>query len=224
MRYRVLLLVLFLLPCLALPAQAAGILFGRKKEKVDPKTRVPELISILKTDKDADKRARAAEELRNYEGAHHPEIIPALIDALQADAKPNVRNEAAQSLGKLRPISQAGGEALENATANDSSMRVRLQARNSLLHYHWAGYRSGKKTDVPPLTPQPDGTKEPPAVVTTPVAPPKTIVLPVPAPVNKPPSKALTPPVPSSKEPPLAPPPAAPTTPPPAEVSGPELP
>src|SRR5262245_49861387 len=152
--------VALLLPCLALPAQAN--IFTRKKDKPDPKSRVPELIAVLQSDGDADKRARAAEELRNYDAGVHPEIVPALINALHNDQKPNVRSEAAQSLGKIRPVSQAAGEALEQAQANDPSMRVRLQARSTLLHYHWAGYRS-KKTDVPPL---PTTSKEPPVVNT----------------------------------------------------------
>src|SRR5262249_48342671 len=142
MRYRWLLVLLLLAPCLTSPARA-GIIFGRKKDKPDPKSRVPELLTILHTDKDADKRARAADALRHYDAAAYPDIVPGLIKALQGDAKPAVRSEAAQSLGKIRPISQAAGEALEQALANDPSMRVRMQARSSLLHYHWAGYRSG---------------------------------------------------------------------------------
>src|SRR5262245_37193923 len=222
MRHRVL-IILLLVPCMATPA-SAGILFGRKKEKADPKTRVPELIATLKAGKDEGKRTRAAEELRNYDPLAYPDIVPALVQALQTDAKPAVRSEAAQSLGKLRPVSQAAGEALEQAMAADASMRVRLQARSSLLSYHWAGYRSGKKVEPPPLPP-PSGTttgKEPPAVRTTTTTPPPATTMPplkaVPAtPSTKPVQKALTPPVPSTKEPPLAPPAGG-------EPTGPELP
>lgn len=195
------LLTLLLLPCLAVAAQAS--VFGRKKDKViDPKQRVPDLINTLKADKDADNRARAAEELRNYDAGTFPGVVPALIDALQHDAKPNVRLDAAQSLGKVRPVSQAAADALEQAQANDSSMRVRLQARTALLQYHWAGYKSGKKTDVPPLTPS---GKEPPLISTT-----------------KPPVKVQGP---STKEPPLAAPLPAPTpAKKPATTEGPDLP
>jgi hypothetical protein len=200
-----LLLLLVLIP-LVNPSLQAGILFGRKKDKPDPQQRVPELIAILKSDKDADKRSKAAEELRLYDPAQFPQIVPALIDALQNDAKPGVRVDAAQSLGKLRPVSQMVGEALEQALAKDPSMRVRLQARSTLLQYHWAGYRSAKKTDPPPLsTTPPGGEKGPPAVSTTGVR-----AMPQPLP----PSRVTT------KEPPLAPPlppqlsPAVPTPPP----------
>ena len=215
MRYFVLIIVL-LVADLASPAQA-GILFGRKKDKPDPKTRVPELIATLQADKDGDKRARAAEELRNYDPNAHPGIVPALIAALQSDSKPAVRSEAVQSLGKLRPVTQAAGDALEQALATDSSMRVRLQARSSLLGYHWAGYRSGKKNEVPPLS-QP-ASKEPPVIITAPAtnAPAPLKAVPVP-PAKKPVPAVLTPPVPSTKERPLAPPGAA------GEPSGPELP
>lgn len=172
MRYRILLLLAFL-PWLVTPVHA-GILFGRKKDKIDPRTRVPELIVILKSDGDADKRGQAAEELRNYDATAFPEIVAALVNALLNDPKPAVRLEAVQSLGKVRPVTQEAGDALEQALANDASMRVRLQARSTLLQYHWAGYRSGKKPDVPPLTPN----REPPLagpdgrpVVSTPTPP-----------------------------------------------------
>ena len=78
MRYRVPVLLL-LIPLLT-PSLQAGFIFGRKKDKIDPKQRVPELVQILKTDKDADKRSKAAEELRNFDPAQFPEILPALID------------------------------------------------------------------------------------------------------------------------------------------------
>ncbi|MFO0927239.1 MAG: HEAT repeat domain-containing protein [Gemmataceae bacterium] len=191
MRYRFLLL-LALLPWLITPAQA-GIIFGRKKEKIDPKSRVPQLIVILKADGDADKRGQAAEELRTYDASAYPEIIPALVNALLNDPKPAVRLEAVQSLGKVRPVTQEAGDALEQALANDASMRVRLQARSTLLQYHWAGYRSGKKPDAPPLTPNrepplagPDGrpiastpvpvAPLPPAIQTTPPSKLPTVV------------------------------------------------
>lgn len=217
MRYRWL-PILLVLPFLAAAAQAG--IFSRKKEKPDPKSRVPELIATLRSDGDADKRMHAAEELRNYDAASHPEIVPALIEALLSDKKPNVRAEAAQSLGKVRPVTQPAGEALEQAMAGDSSYRVRLQARSSLLGLHWAGYRSGKKIDVPPLTPT---TKEPPIVsTTTPPSAPLSRILPAKAPPRLAPATVT----PTTKEPPLAPalPPAGPVLPPPSSEGGPELP
>jgi hypothetical protein len=143
-----LLLLLVVWPLLVPPLEA-GIFFGRKKEPVEPKKRVQELILILKNDRDADNRMRAAEELRHYDLMQFPEVLPALIQAAQGDPRPAVRLEAVQSLGKLRPISQSAGETLEAILANDPSMRVRLQARTTLMQYQWAGYRSTGKPPSP---------------------------------------------------------------------------
>ena len=176
----------------------AGIIFGRKKEKIDPKMRVPTLIATLKNDKDADHRSNAAVELRNFDPMAYPDILPALVSALQNDAKSGVRIEAALSLGKLRPVNQTAGEALERAVSADPAMRVRLQARSTLMQYHWAGYRNGKASDVPPLAPAKDGPKGgetlPPAVQTTPTPsrfpsttePPLAPVEPIPTPGVRP--------------------------------------
>jgi HEAT repeats len=214
-------LIALLLGGLAAPAEA-GRIFGRKKEKpAEPSKRVPELIATLRGDKDSDKRARAAVEVRQYDPAAYPEIVPALISALQSDARAGVRVEAAQSLGRVRPVAQQVGDALEQAVSRDSSMRVRIQVRSQLLQYQLAGYRNGKRPDAPPA----EGAREPavaqadrhpPPVVTT-AAPPvakeqqtralRPALQPVP---EQPPargSQSLTPPtVPTTQEPPLAPP------------------
>jgi hypothetical protein len=184
------LLFLVLLATLPRPA-TAGIIFGKKKQP-SPAERVPELIGLVKTSGDENKRASAVEELRQYDAAAFPQIVPTLIDVLLNDQKPAVRAEAAQSLGKLRPVSQPAGFALEQALAKDSSMRVRLQARSALLHYHWAGYRSGRKeepvqvpqTKEPPLLPSPN--RAPPVIQPTPPAPPRPVPQPAPVPSLQP--------------------------------------
>jgi hypothetical protein len=207
-------LILLLLPLVTVPARA-GILFGRKKDKPDPKQRVPQLVGALKSEKDADARSRAAEGLREYDPAAFAEIVPALIDSMNSDPSPGVRIESAHTLAKLRPVSQAVGEALEQAVSRDSSMRVRLQVRSALLQYHWAGYRS-KKGDVPPL----NTTREPP--LGPEAVPPVNSTLPAPPANNQPrirpvpvPPVSAPPKVPTTKEPPLQPPPpvAAPAAP-----------
>jgi hypothetical protein len=189
-----LIVALVLTAALAGPLQA-GVIFGRKKAQVDPKVRVPELVGILRADKDAGKRSRAAEELRYHDPAAFPDIVPALINALLADTHQAVRIDAAITLGKYRPVQQAIGEALEQALEKDHSMRVRLQARTQLLQYYWAGYRSSKK-EMPPLPgkPAPEtargfGRFMPPIRTTTPT----------------PPAPTPTPPGSTTKEPPLAP-------------------
>jgi HEAT repeats len=189
-----LLLVLLLLVTLPLPAPA-GIIFGKKTPKPTPQERVPELLKIIKTDGDENKRAAAVEELRQYDPAQFPDIVPTLVDALLNDKKPSVRSEAAHSLGKLRPVVQVGGQALEMALANDSSMRVRMSARSALLSYQWNGYHSnGKKDD--PLT----ATKEPPLADSQNKGPELSPPAVIPArmtPVPQPPLPAAPVPVPS---------------------------
>ena len=155
-----------LLTVLLLTPAQAGILFKKKKPPVDANLRVPELIGQVKTSPDEHKRSQAAEELRQYDPKAFPDIVPVLMDVLASDPKPPVRAEAAHSLGKLRPVSIVVGQALEQAIAKDKSMRVRLQARSALLQYHWAGYRTPKKGDLPPQT------KEPPLAPPLPGDPP----------------------------------------------------
>jgi hypothetical protein len=217
MRWYRALLVLPLLAALPLSA-SAGLFFGKKAPKPDPAKRVPELITTVKTDGDESKRAAAAEELRQYDPSEQKEIVPILIDVLLHDAKPSVRAEAAQSLGKLRPVNAEAGWALEQAVAKDTSMRVRLQARSSLLMYHMAGYRSPKVDEEPA-----DKAKEPahaeatpPAVKTSPAPPPKVSgnrLVPVPAPSPSPPAPVAPAPALSPVPAPSPPPPSAPPAP-----------
>jgi hypothetical protein len=165
-------LALLTAAALALPAPA-GILFS-KKTKPNPAERVPELIVIVKTDKDESKRAAAAEELRQFDPAAYPDMVPVLIDVLMNDAKPAVRVEAAETLGKLRPVSQEAGWALEQAQEKDSSWRVRTKARYVLMTYHWAGYHTDPKL-ANPKEQTPDKGK---VVVTPPPVAPKPPAIP----------------------------------------------
>ena len=87
-------------------------------------------------------RFAAAEELRQFDPLAFPEMVPALLDALKNDTKPSVRSEAVQTLGRLRPVSQQIGQALEQARDKDPSMRVRLQARRELVSYRWGAATS----------------------------------------------------------------------------------
>jgi len=171
---------LWLVPLVFLPALAgpgyAGIFFGKKNKKMPtPAERVPELLAQVKSDGDESKRAAAAQELRQYDPAQFPMIVPVLVEVMLTDSKPVVRAEAAQSLGKIRPISQQAGMALEQALNSDASMRVRLQARSSLLQYHWSGYRSVRKDEVVPQTKEPPlaDDKSPPIISTTTTVPAK---------------------------------------------------
>ncbi|HZU34649.1 MAG TPA: HEAT repeat domain-containing protein [Gemmataceae bacterium] len=214
------LLTLVLLPSLA-TSSPAGIIFGGKKTAKPPAERVPELITLALTSGDENKRSEAVEELRQYDPGQFPQIVPALIEVLTNDKKPAVRAEAAQSLGKLRPISQQAGQALEQALSKDPSVRVRLQARSSLLQYHWAGYRNdGKPANV--ALPQ---TKEPPLAVPSTKEPP--LLSPIPQAMTKPAAIPAAPPAPlppivntTSNPQPL---PKGPQQSPPHEEKGPDL-
>jgi hypothetical protein len=194
---RRLLLVLTLAPLAAGPAHA-GILFNRKPARPTPAERVPQLIQTLKTDGDEKKRAGAAEELRQYDPTQFPDMIPALIDALMNDKKPGVRAEAAQTLGKLRPVSQQVGQALLLARDKDESMRVRLQARSSLLDYRWHGFKQdGKPADLPGATKEPPLADKPPTQELRPMP-----VVPTPPVTVKPPEKPVEPRVVAPPQPP----------------------
>jgi hypothetical protein len=166
----------------------AGV-FWSKKVKPTPAEYVPELIKSLKTDGDEHKRCSAAEELRQYDPLQFPDMVPALIEATLTDKKPSVRSEAAQTLGKLRPVSAAAGAALEQALAKDSSMRVRLQARSSLLQYRWAGYTAKGKDEPPTQSKEPPLATDLPAPV--PAYPPKLTPVPSPAGTLPPAPRAL---------------------------------
>src|SRR5258708_31414240 len=118
----------FLLFCV-FPGDASAQLqlFG-KRAKVNAKERVPELLGKVKGDKDERQRVAAAAELRQYDGTAFPEIAFVLMDVLQNDGATNVRLEAAVSLARLPPSTQGVNQALRHAAANDSSLRVEIQA------------------------------------------------------------------------------------------------
>jgi hypothetical protein len=170
MKWRVF-LTLLLAAAMAGPAPAG--IFGKKPSKPSPTERVPELLGILKSDGDENKRLEAAQELRQYDPLAFPQIVPSLIAALQTDAKPSVRSEAAQTLGQVRPVLPAVRPALELARDKDSSMRVRFQARSSLLGIRWTTSWHGNPTEPasqgkePPLA-DPKGKNVPPPIRTQP--------------------------------------------------------
>jgi hypothetical protein len=159
-----LVLALAIIALATMPARAQ--LFGKRKEPPPPQQRVPELLKILKEDGDERKRLDAVDELRGIDVGKFPEIVPALIEALLNDKKTSVRAEAAYTLGRYRPVQAMVGSALEQARDHDTAMRVRLQARTTLVGYYLAGYRSNRMEDgKQPILPNPPGgpnNKEPP--------------------------------------------------------------
>jgi hypothetical protein len=187
MRFR--LLIVSLLALSFAPPTEAGIF--RKTKKPDPATYVPEPITTLKTDKDERARSNAASELSDYDGKVFPDILPALIDALATDTSSSVRSEAAESIGKIRPITSKAGYALEQTVANDKSPSVRVSARMALLKYRVLGFIGVSKADMPVAQ-----TKEPP------LAKPMTPIPPMISPIIKPIPQTT----PSTTPPPIVPP------------------
>ena len=157
-----------------------GSVLLQKSGPQDPRARMPELVAILRSDPDERKRTAAADELREYDSKSYPEIVPALVEAAGKDAKYGVRSEALSSLSRIRPVSQAAGQALEQAAANDPHWPNRMHAKSSLVRYHWAGYTSSgqdasakganeptkeaPKGNLPPVTtiPSPQAGMQPP--------------------------------------------------------------
>ena len=170
MRLWMIIIVSVLLPAFVVPAQ--GQLFRKSQPKIEAGTEVPQLLSIIRSDKDDRKRVAAIESLRNVDATAYPEIVPVLIEALLQDQRPNVRSEAAQTLGRIRPPSAAAAQALEQAAQRDSSRWVRLHSRTALVSYKLAG-SSDKKAEPPSASqdkssvksPTPVGSVPPPRIV-----------------------------------------------------------
>jgi hypothetical protein len=169
MKWCRLLLVAVVPTALAVPAQA-GIFFG-KKARPNPAERVPVLIMTLKTEPNEHKRASAASELRQFDTNLFPEIVPVLVEAALHDPKSSVRLDAVESLGRIRPVSQQAGWALEQVLAHEANLRVRLEARTSLWHYHVSGYHGSMQGEPPVAHTETVTTSEPP-LDTTATAPP----------------------------------------------------
>lgn len=143
------------------PTPAPAIDFGlglfKRKPKAEPGAQVKSLLDTLQSDTDEQKRLAAAIGLRNADPRTDAEVIPTLIGSLQRDPSPAVRSQAAETLGRLKPVYQHAGLALETAAQSDPAAAVREAAKAALWQYHLAGYRSLPVN--PQVVPQ---TAEPP--------------------------------------------------------------
>ncbi len=159
-----------------------------KKPKMNPAERLGQLLVALKMDPDAGKRADAANELRSYDRATYPEVVPVLIEALQKDASASVRREAAQSLGRIKPFTTEAAEALFQAQESDSSAMVRVQARMSRVGYRVTQPKPTEPAPPPsssPLIKMPSfGREKSPTVQVLP--PPSKLLTPVSRPLPRP--------------------------------------
>jgi hypothetical protein len=210
---------LFLVPvvALALAAPAQAGLF-KKSAKPDPATHVPALIETLKASKDERARAAAAGELDEYDAKAFPEILPTLMEALATDPSSSVRSKAAESIGKVRPITAAAGYALERAATDDKALSVKVAAKMALMKYRVLGHMPGVKVEgalvqsaEPPLAAGPTVKAVPAGTVLRPTPAPVPVTDPVEIPpvrvppTELPPESQSTQPVdPQTGEPPLA--------------------
>lgn len=95
-------------------------------------SRAGKAIQVLRTSRKEGAREDAAEDLRKFDWRRHPEAVLALSDALVSDPSDDVREEAAESLGKMAPCVPAAHEALSLAAARDPDHGVRKEARQAL--------------------------------------------------------------------------------------------
>ncbi|HJZ92878.1 MAG TPA: HEAT repeat domain-containing protein [Gemmataceae bacterium] len=202
---------------LVTPTQA-GIF--RKSNRPDPAVHVPALLEVLKSSPDDKTRAAAASELRDYDAKAFPDILPALIQTMSSDRSSSVRTEAADAIGKVRPISPQAGFALEQAIANDKDVRVRFAAQRALVKYRLLGYFGGGKgenasaqTSEPPFATGPGGRGAPGSTVLRPTPTPAPVGGPIMPGTARPTAVAVKAPVPTQSpttantqtvEPPLA--------------------
>jgi HEAT repeats len=77
-------------------------------------------------------RRRAARALRKYDWKCHPEAADALAGALMNDDCGLVRQEAAESLARMRPCLAVVHEAVARAAKRDASLLTRCSAKKAL--------------------------------------------------------------------------------------------
>lgn len=164
---RHLLLVLLIFLGAGLPAHGQGILSGifkrpRHEPMPPPSTKAPELIAQPQP---TDVRPSTPAEDTRQGDVKFYDAIRALIYSLEHDANPTVRAEAVQNLGRMRPVTQAAGQAVERAASKDAVLRVRFQAWSALKSLQLAGYRNRGPAAVeeyiakgPPAAPQTNGS------------------------------------------------------------------
>ncbi|MGL6095279.1 MAG: HEAT repeat domain-containing protein, partial [Fimbriiglobus sp.] len=145
-RLTALLLTAVVIATVPAPRASAGIDLGlglfKKKPKADATSKVKQIVATLQSDPDEKKRRTAAEDARDIDPRANPDLLPALAASLQNDPSPAVRSEAAESIGKLKPVDQPSGLALEAALGADPSDIVREAVKDALWQYHLNGYKS----------------------------------------------------------------------------------
>lgn len=136
------------------------------KKKEEPVVKFKQFAEVLLTDPDEKKRKAAAEELRETDAKQVNDVLPILVASLKQDPSAAVRATVAETLGKIKPVSQAIGIALEAAGQYDPSEVVRKAALSAVWTYQANGYRP---SSLPGTAVQ---TAEPP------IAKPRTVNIP----------------------------------------------
>ena len=115
MRFTIAALAAFIAVAFAIPAARAdfprlGIFRKKTKDKEEPPQHVKQLVDVLKSDPDEKKRKAAAEELRQHDPRTNTDLIPTLINSLQAPTPPrrSGRRRRSRSASSSRSPSRAG--------------------------------------------------------------------------------------------------------------------
>jgi hypothetical protein len=77
-------------------------------------------------------RDRAARDLRRFDWHREPQVVAALVNALRNDCEPEVREEAAESLGRIQACVAVAHVALRRAADCDPDLCTRKAARRAL--------------------------------------------------------------------------------------------
>ncbi|MBX9623645.1 MAG: HEAT repeat domain-containing protein, partial [Gemmataceae bacterium] len=129
---------------LAVLGPAGAGMFDRKPKSA---AQVERLAKALRSDPDEKRRRAAIAELKEADPRAVPDVIPALVGALQRDPSAQVRADAAEAIGSFKTAFPAAGAALEAAAEGDPAAGVRDAAQQALWEYHLSGYRSTKGAD-----------------------------------------------------------------------------
>ena len=81
------------------------------------------------TDPKASRRRWAADQLEEYRWQDHPEIVGALLGAMQSDSDPSVRKKAADSLKDMKASDPQVLAAMKFSAGADHNKWVRWEAR-----------------------------------------------------------------------------------------------
>ncbi len=172
-------------------------------------SRLHQLVQIVHSDADEQRRKAAVIELGKADPKLNTEVIQAVTHALLKDPSAAVRLTAVEVITRYRSVFTVAGLALESAVESDPSQIVRTAARQALWEYHLIGYKSVKWGDgFLPQTAEPPIAR--PARARTPVtAEPPVVTVAAQAPA---PAVAQLPAVTPAPGPRVAPLPAGPLT------------